>query len=126
MDAEDSRKVLKEIIKELAEHSQPGEDNLDLTIKPEVAQGSISWSKAKDISPQQYRANVSKNASDAKAWRSNLSESSSFKATMATIYENYTARLSAANALDFDDLLVFGVKLLKAHPVSGKSDECIT
>jgi DNA helicase II / ATP-dependent DNA helicase PcrA len=35
---------------------------------------------------------------------------------MAKIYELYLARLRKANALDFDDLLLRGVELLKHHP----------
>ena len=35
---------------------------------------------------------------------------------MAKIYEHYLARLRKANALDFDDLLLRGVELLKHHP----------
>lgn len=119
MDAEDSRKVLKEIIGELKEHLQAE----NLTIKPEAAQSTISWSKAKDVSPEKYRANVNKKTDSSKNWRGKAEEASSYKAAIATIYEMYTERLSAANALDFDDLLVFGVKLLKAHPVSAWSEQ---
>lgn len=113
MDADDSRKVLKEILGELKEHLQAE----NLQIKPETAQGTISWSKAKGVSPEAYRANIKKKADNSKSWRSNAEETSSYKAAMATVYEMYTQKLQEANALDFDDLLVFGVKLLKTHVV---------
>ncbi|CAO1626024.1 unnamed protein product [Sympodiomycopsis kandeliae] len=112
MDAEDSRKVLKEIISgELKEHLQAE----DLKIKSESAQGTISWAKAKGVSPEAYRANLQKKETG-KSWRSNAEETSSYKAAIATIYEMYTEKLRQANALDFDDLLVFGVRLLRKSP----------
>lgn len=39
-----------------------------------------------------------------------------FNRTIAAVYRAYQARLRTANALDFDDLLFFAVRLLKSHP----------
>lgn len=39
-----------------------------------------------------------------------------FERKIAEIYEEYQARLLAANAMDFDDLLVNAVELLRQHP----------
>lgn len=110
MDADDSKKVIKEILGGLKEHMEAE----NLKIKPEQAQGTISWSKAKDVSPKEYRASVHKRGG--KGFRNALEDASSYKATIATVYEMYEDRLRQANALDFDDLLVMGARLLKQHP----------
>ncbi len=39
-----------------------------------------------------------------------------FSRTVSKIYEAYQRRLELSNALDFDDLLFFAVKLLREHP----------
>jgi DNA helicase-2/ATP-dependent DNA helicase PcrA len=35
---------------------------------------------------------------------------------VSDIYENYEKALKRSNSLDFDDLLLFGVKLFRNHP----------
>lgn len=110
MDVDDSRKVIKEILK-------PMKENLEaegLKIKPEQAQGTISWSKAKGISVTEYRNNI--NRPSGKGYRSAKEEVSSYKAALATVYEQYEKTLRNVNALDFDDLIVMGEKLLSTHP----------
>lgn len=106
MDADDSRKVIKGILSGL-------KDDLEaegLKIKPEQAQSTISWSKAKGVSPKQYRATVDKPTG--KGYRGAHEEISSYKKALATVYDMYEAHLQKANALDFDDLLVKGAELL--------------
>lgn len=114
MDADDARKVLKSILKDLKDHLEAE----GLKIKPETAQSTISWSKAKGISAEKYReiATKAKTAKAGKSWRAAEEETSSYKLAMATVYEKYTEQLKEADALDFDDLLIYGVKLLKTHP----------
>lgn len=111
MDADDSRKVIKAILGDMKDHL----DAEKLKITPETAQSTISWAKAKDVSPAAYRAAINKR-STAKTWRGDENETSSWKAVIANVYDQYQDRLQESNALDFDDLLVFGVKLLRKHP----------
>lgn len=47
---------------------------------------------------------------------SSVSTQDKIQAAVAHIYEEYDAALRAANALDFDDLLVMGLQVLKAAP----------
>ncbi|CAO1629096.1 unnamed protein product [Parajaminaea phylloscopi] len=110
MDADDSRKVIKEILKPLKEDLEAE----NLKIKPEQAQATISWSKAKGVSAKEYRANVNRPSN--KGYRGAHEEVSSYKAAVATVYEEYEKALRKANALDFDDLLVMGADLLSKHP----------
>lgn len=110
--ADDSKKLIKDILKEMKEHLEAE----GLKITPDQAASTISWSKAKDVSPKEYRANINKPSG--KGYRAAHEEVSSYKSALATVYEEYEKRLHGANALDFDDLMVYGAKLLKEHPVS--------
>lgn len=114
-----SKKVLKGIIKELEPdlHSQGFS-----TLKPEQAMSEISRAKAKDLDPAAYREwlnDLSKAKASSKQktnmLRSN-EESVEFRLAIAGIYEKYQETLKEANALDFDDLLVYGVRLFRKKP----------
>jgi len=70
----------------------------DKQLKPRIVLGRISWAKNHMIDPQEYFLN-SANPQDEK---------------IAHIFEAYRKELAKANALDFDDLLLETVRLLKA------------
>jgi DNA helicase-2/ATP-dependent DNA helicase PcrA len=70
----------------------------DKQLKPRIVLGKISWAKNHMIDPQEYFLN-SANPQDEK---------------IAHIFEAYRKELAKANALDFDDLLLETVRLLKA------------
>jgi DNA helicase-2/ATP-dependent DNA helicase PcrA len=65
----------------------------------------ISKAKATGQSPQDMLREAS-----------SISTQDKMQAAVAHIYEEYDAVLREANALDFDDLLVMGLKVLKAAP----------
>jgi DNA helicase II / ATP-dependent DNA helicase PcrA len=67
------------------------------TMQYRAALGRISSAKSSSVSPQELHTS----AKDIKAQR------------LAKIYESYEERLQAANALDFDDLLIQSVRLLR-------------
>ena len=94
-DNDDSQRVLKQIAKDL---------NLDA--KSFAARSVLSEiGRAKDlyIGPDEY----AKEYALERDWRKNR---------IAKIYAEYQKRLRAANALDFDDLLFYTVKLLEQEP----------
>lgn len=97
-DTTDSKSVLKAICKERG---------LDEKIyKPGAVQARISMLKNSGISPAQYGANQQLLREDREV---RLYE-------MATVYEQYQVRLRVANAMDFDDLLINTLVLMRNFP----------
>ena len=89
-DEADQQSVVKAIMRRL------GVD--DKQIKPRAVLGQISWAKNHMLDPQEFYLK----SSDRKTER------------VAHIYEEYSKELPKANALDFDDLLLEAVRLLKS------------
>ena len=91
-DTDDSKRVIKDILKEL---------NLDeKTFQPKSILGVISSSKDKYESPEEFAAKYN-NEMD---WK---------MARIAKVYARYAQKLRAANALDFDDIIYHTVTLLQ-------------
>jgi len=95
-DETDQQAVVKQALKRL------GID--DKSLKPRVALGRISWAKNHMIDPQEYF----------------LASTNPMEEKIAHIFEIYKKELFKANALDFDDLLLETVRLLKS---SGETRE---
>jgi DNA helicase-2/ATP-dependent DNA helicase PcrA len=89
-DETDQQAVVKQALKRL------GID--DKSLKPRVALGRISWAKNHMIDPQEYF----------------LASTNPMEEKIAHIFEVYKKELLKANALDFDDLLLETVRLLKS------------
>jgi DNA helicase-2/ATP-dependent DNA helicase PcrA len=89
-DETDQQAVVKQALKRL------GID--DKQLKPRVALGRISWAKNHMIDPQEYF----------------LASTNPMEEKIAHIFEIYKKELAKANALDFDDLLLETVRLLKS------------
>ncbi|SNX83194.1 related to ATP-dependent DNA helicase [Melanopsichium pennsylvanicum] len=113
IDSDDAKRTLKAILKDLKSET----DKEHITIKPEDAMSEISKSKAKEIDPIMYKAlanaESSKNQSKKAPGGRQFTGSAPFKAIMAIVYSMYQQQLVEANALDFDDLLVYGVQLFR-------------
>jgi DNA helicase-2/ATP-dependent DNA helicase PcrA len=91
-DEQDQQAVVKMALKRL------GID--DKSLKPRVALGRISWAKNHMIDPQEYF----------------LASTNPLEEKIAHIFEIYRKELAKANAMDFDDLLLETVRLLKSAP----------
>jgi DNA helicase II / ATP-dependent DNA helicase PcrA len=89
-DETDQQAVVKTALKRLAID--------DKSLKPRVALGRISWAKNHMIDPQEYF----------------LASTNPMEEKIAHIFEIYRKELFKANALDFDDLLLETVRLLKS------------
>src|ERR1700678_4355167 len=89
-DETDQQAVVKQAIKRLSLD--------DKTLKPRVALGRISWAKNHMIDPQEYF----------------LASTNPLEEKIAHIFKIYRDELAKANALDFDDLLLETVRLLKS------------
>ncbi|MCB9188946.1 MAG: UvrD-helicase domain-containing protein [Flavobacteriales bacterium] len=97
-DTQDSKNLLKAIIKEM------GLD--DKLYKPNIVYGRISSAKNNLISPQAYLKNAEIVSED----------QSNARPKMGEIYLEYAKRCYRAGAMDFDDLLFITNVLLKKHP----------
>lgn len=98
-DSEDSKSLLKTLIKEI---------NLDDQVyKPAGVLNRISGAKNRLISAQEYRDDLIQVEDDRASGRPEVGR----------IYELYQQRLRKANAMDFDDLLFNTNLLLANHPV---------
>ena len=93
-DTSDSEKVMKEVIRDM------GLDDKTFPAKSVLA--AISTAKDKMHTPQQFMANA-KSSTDFRAER------------IGQAYEEYQKRLKAANAVDFDDIILLTVRLLQNH-----------
>jgi len=91
-DESDQQSLVKSIIKRL------GLDDKELT--PRTVLGRISWAKNHMLDPQELYLQ----SADPKTEK------------VAHLYEEYRKELRKANALDFDDLLLDAVRLLKSAP----------
>lgn len=69
----------------------------DKSIQPRAVLAEISTAKEKLLSPEQFAEQAA----------------SFFERIVADVYKSYTAQLKKANALDFDDLLLFTVRMLE-------------
>jgi len=97
-DTPDMKSVLKTICKEM------GLD--DKVYRPTAVLARISMAKNCLISPEQYGANRELQRQDREARMYELT----------SIYEQYQLRLKAANAMDFDDLLLNMLRLIDENP----------
>ncbi|KAF8322726.1 UvrD-helicase-domain-containing protein [Clavulina sp. PMI_390] len=116
-DAEESKKIITAILKrpEILEDMQA----CSVKIEPNFAASAISRAKAKGIAASNYeRASKKPSAPPRPPQGETAQERSDTERIIGEIYKLYSAELLASNSLDFDDLLVFGVKLLRAHPAA--------
>jgi DNA helicase-2/ATP-dependent DNA helicase PcrA len=88
-DENDQQAIVKQIMKRM------GLDTKQLT--PRTVLGRISWAKSHMVDPQEYY----------------LSSKDPNSERIAHIFKGYQAELRKCNALDFDDLLLEAVRLLK-------------
>ena len=97
-DTTDSKSLIKAICKERS---------LDEKIyKPAAVLSRISMAKNSGISPREYGMNQNLLREDR--------EARMYEVT--TVYELYQARVKAANAMDFDDLLINMIRLMETSP----------
>ena len=97
-DTADSKSLIRTIIKEMG---------LDEKVyKPATVQNRISNAKNRLVTPARYGANPEVYEADCKAHIPQVCD----------IYQHYWNRLKQADAMDFDDLLLYTYILFKEHP----------
>ena len=92
-DTDDSKRVIKDCLKQLGMS-----DNI---LNPKSIMSAISSAKDMLISPSEY---IKENYMDIR------------KRNIGSVYEMYQKRLKAADAMDFDDIIVNTVRLLQNNP----------
>ena len=92
-DTDDSKRVIKDCLKQIGMS--------DSVLPPKTVLSVISNSKDMLISPEEY---IRQNFADIR------------KRNIGTVYEAYQKRLKAADAMDFDDIIVNTVHLLQNNP----------
>ncbi|KAJ6583195.1 P-loop containing nucleoside triphosphate hydrolase protein [Mycena sp. CBHHK59/15] len=107
-DADESKKVIAGLLK-------PYKDFLasrDISLKDASVLSLISKAKAKGLAAKEFRAEHSKANQERK-----LSDTpqDDIEYVVCNIYQEYEKSLRRNNCLDFDDLLLFGVKLFTQH-----------
>ncbi|EUC56724.1 ATP-dependent DNA helicase [Rhizoctonia solani AG-3 Rhs1AP] len=100
-DSDESKKTISTLL----QRHTPELESAGLDIKEPIVRAMISKAKATGQTPQEMLRLAS-----------SVSTQDKIQAAVAHIYEEYDAVLREANALDFDDLLVMGLKVLKAAP----------
>ncbi len=91
-DTADCQSLMKRILKDM--------DLDEKSFPPRAVLAEISRAKDAQLGPKEYQAQA-KRISDAR------------KGKIGQVYEEYMRRLFAANAMDFDDLIAFTVRLLQ-------------
>ncbi len=92
-DTDDSVRIIRDALKELEVQEK--------VMAPKAILASISAAKDQMLSPQDVLRNAAGNYKEE---------------VIAKVYDFYQKRLKAANALDFDDIIIFTVKLFQQFP----------
>lgn len=109
----------KKIISKLLEPHKHDLEARNISLKEGTVLSLISKAKAKgqDADDLLFLASEASSSSNSHA-KPPPTIANDIQRTVAHIYRKYTATLRCANALDFDDLLLFGVKLFGEFPQS--------
>ena len=113
-----SKKIIAKLLKPFQELLK----EKNLTLKEGTVQSVISKWKAKGLSADQVLALVAENnmLSPQERMARKLEKKNDFLdgdlgEVVGAVYKEYEKTLREANSLDFDDLLVFGVKMFAGH-----------
>ncbi|RXK35890.1 hypothetical protein M231_06854 [Tremella mesenterica] len=101
-DADDCKKIISGLLKAKAEIIRASQ----MSLKDSGVLSEISKAKAKEEDPEGMAVRAARDPNT----------STSTLAIIAELYAEYEATLREANSLDFDDLLVFGLRLFRDSP----------
>ncbi|KAJ7047915.1 P-loop containing nucleoside triphosphate hydrolase protein [Mycena alexandri] len=109
-DHDESKKIIAGLLK-------PYKDFLaskDISLKDGTVLSYISRAKAKGTTAKEFIAEHKKANNDRRS--SDFDPQDDIQRVVGNIYQDYEKALRRSNSLDFDDLLLFGVKLFTEHP----------
>ncbi|KAF8349154.1 P-loop containing nucleoside triphosphate hydrolase protein [Amanita rubescens] len=111
-DADESKRIIKQLLKKYAKMLAAR----NMTVKEGVIMSKISQAKAKSVTAEGFAADVEDKLRE--RGRTSFEEMyppEIIEKIAAETYIEYERLLRLNNSLDFDDLLLFGVKMFKAH-----------
>ncbi|KAK7689080.1 hypothetical protein QCA50_007771 [Cerrena zonata] len=112
-DSDDSKKVMIKLLK----NHKPVLQGKGIALKEEAVLSFISKAKAKGLSPNDIKSHLLAEANAKKPNKMGKQSMISFiDEVQIELYREYEDALMTNNCLDFDDLLVFGVRLFQYHP----------
>ncbi|KAF5327158.1 hypothetical protein D9619_004893 [Psilocybe cf. subviscida] len=113
-DADDSKKLINELLKPYKDYMLMN----NLTMSDGAASSIISKAKAKGMSAAMVLQDADERDKAERRSQPSTSSTMSTRRILAEVYVGYETVLKENNALDFDDLLIYGVKLFQNHDAS--------
>jgi DNA helicase II / ATP-dependent DNA helicase PcrA len=110
-----SRESSKKIVSTLLKAYKDFLEEKNLSLKEGTVLSMISKAKAKGHTSAELFSNLRKSSQDAKKRKAASPGTNDVEYLVAEIYREYEKTLRRNNSLDFDDLLLFGVKLFTEH-----------
>jgi DNA helicase-2/ATP-dependent DNA helicase PcrA len=108
----------KKIIAKLLDPYKNFLEAKNITLKETTVLSLISKAKAKGQDPDDLLAAAGSTSHPRPQHKSGLTDANDIQNVVSQVYREYERILRRNNCLDFDDLLVFGVKLFSEHPTS--------
>ena len=105
-------RLLKPFVDSLAER--------DVVLKEGTILSRISKAKSRGLTPQEFIDECAATTAVSKRPMGSHSPSQIVEEVVGKIYEQYQLVLKRSNSLDFDDLLVYGVKLFRDNPKASR------
>jgi DNA helicase-2/ATP-dependent DNA helicase PcrA len=110
-----SQEISKKVVSTLLKAYKEFLEAKNLSLKEGTVLSMISKAKAKGHTSAELLSQLSKASQNAKSSKAAGPAANDVEHLVAEIYEQYEGTLRRNNSLDFDDLLLFGVKLFTEH-----------
>ncbi|KAF7791687.1 hypothetical protein EIP86_002710 [Pleurotus ostreatoroseus] len=115
-DADESKKIVTKLLKPYSDYLE----ERNVILKEATILSRISKAKAKGLAPEDLALGRTKTSVLKSNKMDTMDQNEIIATVVAEVYEQYEKVLKRSNSLDFDDLLVYGVKLFRDHRKVGK------
>ncbi|KIM27560.1 hypothetical protein M408DRAFT_24487 [Serendipita vermifera MAFF 305830] len=114
-DADEVKKIINGILKDMVAAAGLHGSNKRIEVRDSVAVEYISKAKSKGLSPDDLETKAQRDIASKESLPKGEADPQ-FMLQVSSIYAEYMKVCKNNNALDFDDLLTYGVKLLQTKP----------